>query len=369
MTTMKNTKHLIERRGLMTGPRGGGLAWRWMGAVGLAYGLLTAGTLMASEETPKPAAAAQADTRFAIDEIKLYENRSANADQQAIEKLSRYSPITIQINSGALTDAILPHILNQPNLRELVIFNCGLSEKGIEQLLAIKSLKSVSVDDFYIKPELLEKFASEIKPGQKLSLRLNKTTPERLSRIVQSREIESLTLIGSQMTDEHLETLAQARGVRRLKLQCASNFTFEGLAALKIKNLQEFEPYAASASQKHPTAVGAFMSNHSLKAIHASYVGSLDFLKDQKGVTELSIGNAYNLDSENWKIIQSMSDIQTLTLARAKISPQDLKQLLSLPKLRTLHISNSGVGEKDLQELAKEFPSVLINPEINMTPK
>lgn len=123
--------------------------------------------------------------------------------------------VSVSCERTVKTDDMLKYLRNVPNVRSVVLNDTNVSDLGLRHLSRVKGVESFAVGN-----------------GRSV-------TNAGLEHLARMNELKDLALVGTQVSDEGIEQLANAGGIERL---CLSSISDAGLRHLnKLPNLRRLE--------------------------------------------------------------------------------------------------------------------------------
>ena len=183
--------------------------------------------------------------------------------------------------------------------------------------------------------------------------------------------LETLQTNLSGMTDDGTKALAKIRTLKALKLfHPAKAFTGTGLAHLadlpELRSLTVAGSYAFGDAGME--AVAKLVRLQEFRTWHAGQ--TIEGVRHLRGLTSLrslTLGQvlAYKppttLSDETLAVLADMPSLEILQLEEARLTPEALRRLKALPKLKTLTLRGIEIPEADLEGLRRELSHAKID--------
>ncbi len=226
----------------------------------------------------------------------------------------------------------LQHLNALPNLKSLSLYNCRLADSGLSDLKAPR-LTELTMEKCRI--ENLGPALKDRMPGLKtLDLSDSALADETLKSLQGLKNLETLYLYKTNISDRGLAHLKDLEKLRHLNLDYTSNIDGTGLASLS--NSDGYLPNLAKLS---------------LVAMKLSDNRNLQNLKNLPNLKDLSLVYGHFTD-QSLQYLPHFNQLERLNLALTMISGTGLAHL-DLPQLRYLNLSNTPIKGDNLDCLNK----------------
>jgi hypothetical protein len=181
-------------------------------------------------------------------------------------------------------------------------------------------------------------------------------------------ELESLQTNRSEMTDDGMKALLPLKKLKVLKLfHPGKAFTGTGLAHLA--ELPDLERVTVAGSlqfgDEGMAAVAKLTRLKEFRTWHAGQtIEGVKKLRELKNLKQLTLGQrlAYKppttVSDETMAVLAELTTLESLQLEEARLSFDALKQLKSLPALKSLLLQGIDLPESDVDRLRAELPKV-----------
>ncbi|MCA9193465.1 MAG: hypothetical protein KDB03_16950 [Planctomycetales bacterium] len=297
----------------------------------------------------------------------------SNVTDQGLLNVGRCRELdTLAIEATQASDKSLRAIVQLPNLRSLSLGSPGITAEGMRLLGYARNLEELFADRLPINLSITTELG-KLSKLRSLSLRFTNLSDDSLVPLQSCQQLEVLRLDGTSLTNKGLETLGKLTQLNELDLN-GSNISNVGLKSLKSCNQLKHLNIANTGC----TLTGAVELFHELLGLSIadtlrrvcttesdSYgnLVSVDFsnirlavedLVQLQGLEHLQWLDLHNLSMDDMaaKVIVSLG-LDELTLLQVdgrNLTHDGLAALVSLPKLRDLHLGVTSVAPQVIED-------------------
>jgi Leucine-rich repeat (LRR) protein len=227
-------------------------------------------------------------------------------------------------------DAALAHLAGLAQLQGLDFNHLQVSDAGLNQLAGLKGLRWLQLRDVGVTDRGLE-WLSELKQLEILRLPYTNVSAEGVGRLVELPRLRELSLQGKlqdlDLTDAFVDALARLQRLQTLSL-IGTNLTDQGLKRL------------AGMTQLRELSFAGHVTDTGLKALAAfQQLRTLDLA--DSGISDAGL-----------KELGALRQLEVLRLNRTKVTGSGFRSLASLPALRELRLGGCALTDAGLKELA-----------------
>lgn len=239
---------------------------------------------------------------------------------------------------------------------------------GVVTGAAIKSTAGMTDDDFRALGQL-----RSLKTMQISGEELNDRT---LGLLTGLTELEDLQTNQAQLTDAGLAQFTAMKNLKQIKFFHTSlkrkDFTGAGFAALAaMPNLRRLTVAGCPFNDEGMAAVGRLTQLENFRTWHTyqTEAGNVH-LKSLTNLKSLHLGqrlrryggasNALSLSAATLDVLTEIKSLDTLHLAEARLSADDLARLQALPNLTRLELDRIDVSADDVARLKQRLPDVAV---------
>ncbi|MCA9179343.1 MAG: hypothetical protein KDB14_33020 [Planctomycetales bacterium] len=234
-------------------------------------------------------------------EVSFRDSKSLGPEQwRQLGQLSDLAKLTVYGGAKGLNDTTVSHLTGLRHLEQLSTDGARLSDRGLEKLAELKSLRSVAF--FH------------------LSFRMEGFTGKGFAAWRQLPHLERLTVAGMSMGDEGFAAIAQIASLRELRTwhTYRTEASNQEIAKLPLRSLKVGQRLPGA--QRPPC-----LSNQSLP------------------------------------VLASIATLETLELGEARLDLAGLRAVAKLPKLQRLKIDRTEITEAEIEQLRTLLPNVKID--------
>jgi hypothetical protein len=278
-------------------------------------------------------------------ELSVSECGTTDAGARFLEGMQQLTYLRLY-QEGRLTDAALASVAKLKGLRHLDLTSSGGTEsygtmrftpQGLRQLMALQDLETLSLAghspeaDFFAFPKLTALSVSGVDDAAAL-------------RIAQCRNLQSLGLMWTDITDDGLKRIATLGGLRRLSLY-SSVITDGGIAHLTALPLEYIDLLADQ------------VSDETLK--HLAEIMTLTRL-DLHGIGRPGANLGKNFTSEGLQQLKGLPKLRTLRLTNLALDG-GFGDLSELAQLRELTFMMTNISESEIDALEDALPNTTVH--------
>ena len=311
-------------------------------------------------------------------EVKLWVSADGANDMSFLTALPADSVYGLDLWRSRATDNQMPFVAHLTGLRFIRLEDTRVTGKGMLPFAALINLQRFDSDaylanhpvrnerkgadeTFGIDDESARIFLS-MPSIKQIHLRSDPITSRSLAILTQLKQLESLSLMTSGVTDDSLEELASLPALQELRFGVyadGANITDAGAAKLiALQSLRLLDLSGTKISKAGLAKVAQLRHLEQLRigSLHVE-PADLEPLKESSSLKEIEA----NWSVQNWEgYASALSSIRTLEKVgqNVPVTPQGLKLLLTLPRLRELSVFSpeatadfAGIG-RDLAQCA-----------------
>jgi hypothetical protein len=250
-----------------------------------------------------------------------------------------YKVWSVKIKGSDLTKINLMPLGNLEYLDDIYIHNSQITDMEFEQIIKLPKLDSLSLDGSNITDEMLARI-SNIKNFQPklrlLSLRNTKITDKGLVYLKIFTELRWLYLENTNITDDGIANL---KGLSELNLLYLTNTKISDSGLIELKYLQKINELRLR--QTKITDAGI---------VH---------LKSLPHLENLDLGET-NITDEGLKDLENIIQLGDLDVDHTKVTDKGLTYIKELTNLRHIFLFDTDITEKGIKNLQEALPKLSI---------
>lgn len=256
---------------------------------------------------------------------------------------------------------ILEDLKTLPKRKRAKYGQITLTQKAMKYIGAMKSLKSLELNESKFEPEWLKHLANM--QLQVLFLHGTPVNDRGLREVIKISKLEQLEIGDSEVTDEGLKLLANLNRLTVLDLELAKQVTNDGVKNIsKMKQIENLNLSYTSVDQDCLDILVSLPRLKTLKfrGIPLDKVGISKLIK----MTNLRtlVLNSCNLDDDDLKRISKFRNLKALDLSENPFTDKGLLYIGGLKRLRILALKDcANITEKGVRAIEKELPRTRIN--------
>lgn len=268
--------------------------------------------------------------------------------------LSSLRTLTL-INEYSVTDEDLAYLPTYPNLTSLTLYGVHISDDGMRHIAELKNVQNLSLRMVSVGDDGLQHL-QKLHEVTELCLAGTDITNHGLKSLSELTSLTSLDLRGTQISDAGIECLQEFQALSRLRLgrdtaiwgpmpptpitgDCVEHLA--QLQNLKSLHIEKASLPGASLSQLPNLTtleVGDGFTDSDLLKISAS-IKSLQFL---------NLTNAHDVTDEGLSTLNTLKNLQSISLAGTAITDAGLDSLTCIPHLKHLSLSRTLITDRGL---------------------
>ncbi|MEM6980181.1 MAG: G protein-coupled receptor LGR4 [Planctomycetota bacterium] len=327
--------------------------WTWL-AVGVVCGLL-----LGCETTSRPTV----DSPSELDSLSQSEPEGTIVDWESIAGAivrQRDDEIVVLDLRSVDTETLSPivdRIQQLPRLTELFLPASVITTDLPGILKNCKSLTRLRIyGPSFSDDQMLTLI--DFKPLQAITLQDTSVTDAGIVVLANMTNLREVSLMGTPVTDVCLTTLAKLSKLKKLRLRQTgiTGDRFDPIAETAIEDLElaetEFQSVGMAAIAKMPS-----LSKLNLWMTKVNDAGLAE-IKDDGKLTQLNLDNCEGVSNVSLPVILSLSKLKLLHIGGTSITPDRLIELSELKSLETLFITRLDADQAIASQLRSELPSL-----------
>ncbi|MCE9566473.1 MAG: hypothetical protein K8U57_31000 [Planctomycetes bacterium] len=268
---------------------------------------------------------------------------------------------SVDMNSSKVTDFSPLRAL--PDLQSLWLFETSFSDKDFGYIRGATGLRDLHCGYFFGVKNVTDKAVEvirEFKELESLDIWGTQLTDTGLGQLHTLRRLKKLILGRTRITDAGMPTLARFPELTELRLNF-DNVSDAGLPPLKGLKLQLLALEATATSDAGLKDIAAIRSLRKLDLIGTKVQGpGLVHLKALPELTELWLDGT-SVSGEGLRNLAELLVLETLGLDATPIGDDDLVHLKNIKRLKYVRLRGAKVTAAGVKKLAEELPNCAIS--------
>jgi tRNA A-37 threonylcarbamoyl transferase component Bud32 len=218
--------------------------------------------------------------------------------------------------------------------------------------------------ELYMYPNLMEKF----RPNELSDLTLKQCAGDSailLSKLDQQKNLVSLDLAGTPVSDRQFESLKNMSKLENLWLTSAGT---SASAIIKLPRLRHLRTLDISETRNARLVLNALRSSKSLTTLRLKgckiQAEDLRIASGFPNLTDLDVCSNPEVNDDNLKLLLPLKKLNYLNIERCSVTPAWAKTLKLMP-LTLLMVDNKTFPKEKLEQLKAELPKTRVVPIVN----
>jgi len=251
-------------------------------------------------------------------------------------------------------DSDLPHLLVLPNLQHLKLSGSGITNVGLLNVCSISGLTKLALLDAQIDDGGAEQLL-RLQRLTELSIRRSPALTDKLLEVVRQMPVLThLGLLEVGITDTGLELLKEMKQLRLVDVRGCSQIGKAGLRHLL--ELTHLRALRLAGYQIDDECLGIVKELTGLKSLTIERAAiSDDGLKQLSSLAleEISFSRCLGITDQAIRNLEAFSELKSLSVRGIPITGTDLQRLSKLNKLAILRLNEVAIGDKVVEDLCK----------------
>ena len=288
--------------------------------------------------------------------ITVFRGGFGDQEMSQLKYFPRVSRMSIR--GPGVTDAGLTYLADLKALTSLTISDSSITDFGLETISKLEGLDRVSLGSGKYTDRGLE--ILQTMQLRSLMLMRYELTPRTVEILEGWQDLQSLSLIVKDVTDEELSMMSGLSNLGFLSIDESPMLSDEGIAHLKSLPLRSLTIGECKISDEGLSHLGEIHGLSSLNLNSDSITDEgLEHLKELSSLTMLYIGGT-EISDAGLAHLANLNGLRYLTIRKGKFTDQCIEDLKEIKQLTHLNLIESEISDEAVKRIREALPKVSV---------